>query len=124
MPLYRTDGSWLPASAVLTQLGAEAGSPQAVEADHYRRAAASWVEGARRDLQTVVITPDATTVTYDPPPEVVLGAAMLAARLYARKGSPTGLASFGEFGPAAVLRLDPDVERLLGVGRYARPVVG
>ena len=54
--------------------------------------------------------------------DVVFGAQLLTARYWARRGSPTGLASFGEFGAAAVVRLDPDVERLLGVGRYAKPV--
>lgn len=52
---------------------------------------------------------------------VVLGTKMLAARWYQRRSSPNGVASFGEFGTAYVMRHDPDIARLLGLGR---PVVG
>lgn len=50
-----------------------------------------------------------------------LGAILLAARLYARRGSPLGVAAFAELGAAYVSRHDPDVERLLGLGK---PKVG
>jgi hypothetical protein len=60
-----------------------------------------------------------------PPPHdtaaVALGTCLLAARWFARRGSPGGFASFGEFGPAYVRSTDPDVARLLGLDR---PVVG
>jgi hypothetical protein len=54
-------------------------------------------------------------------PAVTLGTCLLAARWFARRGSPGGFASFGEFGPAYVRSTDPDVARLLGLDR---PVVG
>lgn len=56
---------------------------------------------------------------YGAPAE--LGAVLLAARWFARRSSPAGFASFAELGPAYVSRTDPDVARLLGLGR---PVVG
>lgn len=122
---YRSDGSWLPADAVRSYLGVTvAESAQGVEAERCRLAAADVVERLRYDRITVVITAEGTEVTFDPSPAIVEAGVLLAARLYARKGSPGGLASFGDFGPGAVLRVDPDVERLLGVGRYSRPVVG
>lgn len=111
-----TDGSWLPAATVYAHLGVDVGSAQQADADRARLAATAYVERVRSDLLD--------GVTYAPDPDVVHGALLLAARLYARRSSPQGLASFGEFGPGAIMRLDPDVERLLGVGRYGSPRVG
>lgn len=66
--------------------------------------------------------------TTDPDPawsgSVVLGATMLAARLWRRKDSPAGVAAFGEFGPVYVQRNDPDVAMMLELGDYARPAIG
>lgn len=53
-----------------------------------------------------------------------LGALMLAARLYRRRNSPEGVASFTAEGAVYVQRNDPDVAMLLGLGAYAPPVVG
>jgi hypothetical protein len=53
-----------------------------------------------------------------------LGAMMLAARLYRRRNSPEGVATFTSDGAVYVQRNDPDVAMLLGLGSYAPPVVG
>lgn len=53
-----------------------------------------------------------------------LGAAMLAARLWKRRGSIEGVATFTADGAVYVQRNDPDVALLLGLGIYAPPVVG
>jgi hypothetical protein len=53
-----------------------------------------------------------------------LGAAMLAARLYRRRNSPEGVATFTAEGAVYVQRNDPDIGMLLGIGAYAPPVVG
>lgn len=60
-----------------------------------------------------------------PPEAQALGAKMLAARLYRRRSSPEGVATFtaGE-GAVYVQRNDPDIALLLGIGAYAGPVVG
>jgi hypothetical protein len=58
------------------------------------------------------------------PPRQVLGATMLAVRLYRRRDSPAGVATFGAEGAAYVTRNDPDVAQLLGIGAYAPPRVG
>lgn len=50
-------------------------------------------------------------------PSVELGAVMLAARWYARRGSPQGVVGYSDLGAAYVSRTDPDVARLLGLGR-------
>lgn len=117
-----TDGSWLPAEDVKRHLGVSAGASaeELASVETARKAAATYVEKQRPDLLTLV----GDVETYVPTPDVFEGALLVAARLHARKGSPAGLASFGEFGPAAVLRFDSDVERLLSIGRYAPPRIG
>lgn len=56
--------------------------------------------------------------------DVIIGATMLAARLWRRRNSPAGVESFGELGPIYVQRNDPDIALLLGLGNYQRPAVG
>lgn len=58
------------------------------------------------------------------PAGVVLGANMLAARLYRRKDSAQGVVDFGANGPVYVQRNDPDIALLLQMGDYAKPGVG
>lgn len=55
------------------------------------------------------------------PAETRLGTVMLAGRWFQRRNSLTGVASFGEFGPAYVKQYDPDAALLLGL---FRPGVG
>lgn len=52
------------------------------------------------------------------------GATQLAARLYRRRDSPDGVATFGADGPVYVQRNDPDIAMLLQVGSYGLPGVG
>lgn len=55
----------------------------------------------------------------------VLGANMLAGRLYRRRNSPAGVEAFSDLGGAVyVQRNDPDIALLLRTGAYARPMVG
>lgn len=110
--------AWLPAERVKAALGRGMveGTPQDLE--DARRAAAAWVEDHRRDLVWL------DALEGDVPPTVWMGAVLLTNHILSRHGSPQGLAEFGEFGPAAIVRSDPDVERLLGIGRYGRPVIG
>lgn len=107
---------WLPLSACLAylKLSSSSGENEAVEA--CRRAAAADVQRDRTDLYV--------DGTFTPTDEVRHGAVMETARLLARRGSPAGIASYGDFGPAAVLRFDADIDRLVGRGRYAPPRVG
>lgn len=55
---------------------------------------------------------------------VVEGANMLAARLFRRKNSPAGVEAFGADGAVYVMRNDPDVAMLLGLGPWQGPAVG
>lgn len=58
------------------------------------------------------IGPDATG--WDP--DTALGGIMLAARIYRRRNTPSGVEAFGDVSTAYVARNDPDVSRLLRIG--------
>lgn len=133
-----TRHAWLPlrdvgtpeddtyAAGVLTWLQLAGTTPLVGVAELCRRAAARYCERQRPDLFPTAldaITGDPVTV-FAGDDDTVMAGLILAARLYARRSSPAGLASFGELGAAEVLRLDPDVGRLLGTGRHATPAVG
>lgn len=51
------------------------------------------------------------------------GTVRLAVRWYERLRSPEGLVDLGELGSARIPSVDPDIERLLGIGRYRLPYV-
>ena len=59
---------------------------------------------------------------YVPDDETYQGARMFAAREYRRRNSPSGIESFGDV-TSFVARFDPDIDRALQTGAYARPVV-
>lgn len=79
-------------------------------------AAVAFVERVRADLNFT------TTGTNRPTAEHILGTLRLAARWYTRRRSPDALIQMGELGAARVPSFDPDIERLLGIGRYRGPV--
>lgn len=87
-----------------------------------RQAAGDYCERQRPDLYAPAT--ETTPARFAATPSVVQAGVLSAARLYARIGSPAGLAAYAEIGAAEILRIDPDVTRLLGVGRYAPPRVG
>lgn len=58
------------------------------------------------------------------PKNLAHGATMLAARVWRRRNTPSGVEAFGELGPVYVQRNDPDIAILLGLGNYMRPAVG
>ncbi|WP_330182820.1 phage head-tail connector protein [Nocardia sp. NBC_01503] len=86
-------------------------------------AALTEVVDAVNDLMAHWFGP-AVIVADEWPDRLVQGAVMLAARIYRRRNSPSGVESFGELGPIYVQRNDPDIAHLLGLGAYARPAVG
>lgn len=59
---------------------------------------------------------------YAPDAETYQGAVMYAAREYRRRNSPAGVEMFGDV-TSFVSRFDPDIDRALQTGSYARPVV-
>ncbi|MBB4689823.1 phage gp6-like head-tail connector protein [Amycolatopsis jiangsuensis] len=57
-----------------------------------------------------------------PSDDVWLGTIRLAARWFARRRSPEALVDMAELGAARIPAFDPDIERLLGIGRFRGPV--
>lgn len=83
----------------------------------------AYVERRRSDL-FVTDDEDPPVTTFEPTPDVVLGAAFLAWRLYARRKSPLGVVGATEDGYSGILREDPDIARLLGIAAGGRFVFG
>lgn len=120
---------WLPLADVLDRLQLDGTSAHADSVDRARKAAAAYCERMRADLVVSTVDSDGDGVldsvpVYQPTSAVVEAGHLIAGRLYARRNSPAGLASFAEFGPADILRFDPDAAMLLGIGRHATPKVG
>jgi hypothetical protein len=65
---------------------------------------------------------DTTATKYQPDAETYQGARMYAARQYRRRNSPAGIEVFGDV-TSFVARYDPDIDRALQTGAYARPVI-
>lgn len=55
----------------------------------------------------------------EPTADLALGTIRLAGRWHTRRRSPDGLVQMAELGAARIPSFDPDIERLLGVGRFA-----
>jgi hypothetical protein len=81
-------------------------------------AAVAFVEAVRTDLDF-----SAEPEGKAPNAQVILGTIRLAARWFTRRRSPEALVDAGELGSARVPSFDPDIERLLSIGRYRGPVV-
>lgn len=83
----------------------------------------------RGAMDSVVIAVTVTVTDWHGPAHtwsfrVVLGAIMLAAHLWRRRGTPGGVAGFTEEGVSYVQRHDPQAAMLLGLGGWTRPAVG
>ena len=77
---------------------------------------------AQRCRPEWTVTADDGTTKYVPDSETYQGARMYAAREYRRRNSPSGVETFGDT-TSFVARYDPDIDRALQTGSYARPVV-
>jgi hypothetical protein len=69
-------------------------------------------------------TGDVLSVLAEPGAAVVQGTLLYAFRLHNRRRSPDGTVDMGELGTARIPSNDPDIERLLGIGRWRPPMVG
>lgn len=58
-----------------------------------------------------------------PPADVRLGTIRLAVRWHQRRRTPDGMVQMADLGAGRVPGVDPDIERMLGIGRYAPAVV-
>lgn len=109
---------WLTESQALALIALTPGDVDATAFGGALEAARDHVEGKRSDLfvpADPVTDPPAPPV-FTPGGDVLLGTAMLAHRWYERRSSPLGAAEFSEFGAGTILRHDPDIAKLLGIG--------
>lgn len=104
---------------VLTWVKVDADSPKADIVERCRQAAAEYIEDERQDLFDTEVPP-----VFQATPRIVQAGLLATARLYDRVGTASGVA-FSELGGAGlILRHDPDIDRLLGIGPFAKPSVG
>lgn len=116
--------AWLDLDALrhellVVEVGPEGGPTDRLE--RIRLGVAEFVERNRADLWAP--TASAPDREFVPTAGVLQGAFLLAARLVARRGAPLGVQSYGEFA-ASILRSDPDIGLMLGLGRNAKPALG
>lgn len=117
----------MPGWVTLTNLKDEMGIDDDDDRDDVRLqshldAAVSFVERVRRgqfnfDENPLLDLPE-------PSADLKLGTLMLARRWHTRGRSPDGLVAMGEMGSARVASFDPDIDRLLRLGKHARAVIG
>lgn len=81
-------------------------------------AAVGFVQRVRADVDFDGSDPDLPAPTSD----LVLGTVRLAARWYTRRRSPAALLEMGELGSSRIPSFDPDIDRMLGIGRYRKSV--
>lgn len=85
-------------------------------------AAVEFVERIHRGRFNFTGSPQSTLPA--PSKNLKLGTLMLARRWDTRRRSPQGLVDMGELGSTRVLSFDPDIDRLLRLGRHVIPRVG
>lgn len=85
-------------------------------------AAVSFVERVRADGYN--FSGDLASTLPDPATaeDLQLGTLRLAGRWHTRRRSPDGLVQMAELGASRVPGFDPDIERLLCIGRFAKAV--
>lgn len=87
------------------------------------------IDADKKRFEAICDAVHALVAAWVPPTQhnsaaVKLGAEMLAARLWRRRQSSTGVETLGDIGTIYVARYDPDIAQLLGIGSYAPPSVG
>lgn len=84
-------------------------------------AAVRWVTG--RKAGEVNFEDDSLSDLPAPSDDLALGTIRLAGRWNARRRSVDGLVSMGEMGTGRVPSFDPDIDRLLGIGRFSDSII-
>lgn len=119
--------AWPPELIELkTDLRSRGEVPAALDTDDDRLqpmldAAVSFVQRVRPEFN---YDGDLGSELPDPTADLRLGTLRLAGRWHQRRRSPDGLVEMGELGAGRVPSIDPDIERLLRIGRHALPKVG
>lgn len=83
-------------------------------------ASVAFVERVRRT--SFDFTDDPLAELPTPGADLTLGTIRLAGRWYTRRRSPDALVAMADSASSRVPSFDPDIDRLLGIGRFAGPV--
>lgn len=115
--------TWLDAAQVVTAIGDDlAAQTDDAALQFWCDGTRDYVEDKRRDLFVQPEDPELPPV-FTPTPRVVSGAALLAYRLYMRRNTPMGVVGF-DGGAERILRDDPDIGRMLGIGKFRKFAFG
>lgn len=87
-------------------------------------AAVSFVERVRPRFNYTADPMLDPLVYPDPTADLELGTVRLAFRWHTRRRSPDALVAMGDLGSARVPSFDPDIEKMLRIGRWAKAVLG
>lgn len=120
MTTLPAESTWLDPDIAKAVLGSSLGDVLEAEPFGYAcDAVREWVEGHRDDLWTVAT--ETVPSEFVPTGTVLYGSALLAHRWYSRRRAPLGDADdvVGD-----ILRDDPDLSRMLGIGQSGRVVFG
>lgn len=117
--------TWPPTLAILKQDAEieDTDTRDDVRLQQVLDAAVSFVERVRPAFNYTADPMLDPLVYPDPTADLELGAVRLAFRWHTRRRSPDALVAMGELGSARVPSFDPDIERLLAIGRYRGPVI-
>lgn len=111
---------WLETSVVKAALGSSLSDDLDDGAmDMAAAAARRYVERKRADLfvtEEESGDPDETVQVFIADDDIVLGGCLLAYRWYSRRTHPLGILGYTDDGASGILRDDPDIARLLGIG--------
>lgn len=78
--------------------------------------------GATAYVNSLTHVADSTETEWDA--DTRAGAVMLAGRLFQSRNAPLGAAGFDAMGGVVISRTDPELARLLRIGRFLPPAVG
>jgi len=112
--------SWPPS---LDELKLDAGIPDTRDdekLDLVLAAAVAFVERVRGT--SFNFNGDLGSALPEPTDDLTLGTIRLAVRWHQRRRSPDALVDMADLGTARVPSFDPDIERLLGIGKFRGPV--
>lgn len=113
---------WLKPENVAAHANVGGTAPGAIPLTNATAAAESFVEQARPDIPWP--TTPAGAASFAAPASVKLGALMLAWRWYSRRNNPLGSLISTTGDPIDMLREDPDIAKLIGVGSAGKFIFG
>jgi hypothetical protein len=85
-------------------------------------AAVAFVQRVRPEYRYDPLDPDQAELP-EPTADLWLGTLRLAGRWHTRRRSPDAMVQMAELGASRIPSFDPDIDRLLRIGKYRGPVI-